>query len=154
MHEKHQNGLRFCFRIGFRQESICLKSAKVNCASAQQHPSVIDDDLPKEVMLGLVFGPVAHISHCQTCKLVGLAPFQKKTMCLSFPFGPSVNDGINKEEFTLTYSKVSDAIALIKAGRSALMGKVDIKSAYASFQYIHPIDINYACFGTVVIMPI
>ena len=32
---------------------------------------------------------------------------------LSFPFGHSVNDRINKEDFSLTYSKVSDAIVLI-----------------------------------------
>ena len=50
---------------------------------------------------------------------------------LSFPCGHSANDEINKEDFTLTYSKVSDAISLIvKTGRGAVMGKVDIKSAY------------------------
>ncbi len=59
---------------------------------------------------------------------------------LSFPCGHSVNDGINKEEFTLTYSKVSDAISLIvKTGRGALMGKVDTKSAYRIIP-VHPFD--------------
>ena len=59
---------------------------------------------------------------------------------LSFPVGHSVNDGINKEEFTVTYSRVSDAIALIiKAGRWALIGKVDIKSAYRIIP-VHPSD--------------
>ena len=54
---------------------------------------------------------------------------------LSFPFGHSVNDGmigINKDEFTLTSSKVSDAISLIiKAGRGALMGKWILKAFIA-----------------------
>ena len=51
---------------------------------------------------------------------------------LSFPFGHSVNDGINKDEFTLTSSKVSDAISLIiKAGRCALMGKWILKALIA-----------------------
>ena len=40
----------------------------------------------------------------------------------------------------MTYSKVSDAISLIiKAGRGALMGKVDIKSAYRIIP-VHPSD--------------
>ena len=62
---------------------------------------------------------------------------------LSFPFGHSVNDGINKDDFTVTYSKVSDAIALIiKAGRGALlMSKVDIKSAYRIIP-VHPSDLH------------
>ena len=55
------NGSRFSFRIGLCPELKCLKSAKANCPSAHQHPSVIDHDLPKEVMLGRVFGPVAHM---------------------------------------------------------------------------------------------
>ena len=59
---------------------------------------------------------------------------------MSFPFGHSVNDDINKEDFTVTYSKVSDAIALIvKVGRGALMGKVDTKSAYHIIP-VHPSD--------------
>ena len=62
---------------------------------------------------------------------------------MSVPVGHSVNDGINKEEFTVTYSRVSDEIALIiKAGRGgggALMGKVDIKSAYRYIP-VHPSD--------------
>ena len=70
---------------------------------------------------------------------------------MSFPFGRSVNDGINKEEFTLTYSKVSDAISLIiRAGRGALLGKVDIQSAYRIIP-VHPSDRHLLeCFGKVV----
>ena len=139
------NGLRAGFRISFRPESVCLKSAKANCPSAHQHPSVIDDYLRKEVMLGRVFGPVAHmpLPNLQVSRF-GVIPKKdgawRLILDLSFPFGHSVNDGINKEEFTLTYSKVSDAIALIiKAGRGALMGKVDIKSAYRIIP-VHPSD--------------
>ena len=59
---------------------------------------------------------------------------------MSFPFGHSVNDEINKDEFTLTYSKESDAISLIiNAGHVALMGKVDIKSANRIIP-VHPSD--------------
>ncbi len=74
----------------------------------------------------------------------GMIPKKDGGWCLildlSFPLGHSVNDGINKDEFALTYSKVSDAITLIiKAGCGALMGKVDIKSAYRIIP-VHPSD--------------
>jgi predicted P-loop ATPase/GTPase len=50
---------------------------------------------------------------------------------LSFPTTHSVNDGIDKDEFSLQYCTVKHAINLIlKTGNDALMGKVDIKSAY------------------------
>ena len=59
---------------------------------------------------------------------------------LSFPFGQRVNDGINKDDFILTYSKESDASSLIiNAGRVALMGKVDIKSSNLIIP-VHPSD--------------
>lgn len=59
---------------------------------------------------------------------------------LSFPFGNSVNDGINKDDFSLAYSKVSDAIALIvKTAEGELIEKVDNKSAYRKIP-VHPHD--------------
>ena len=124
------------FRLGFHPESTTLKSAKANCPSALEQPAVIADYLAKEVSLGRVFGPTS-VPPLENVQLSRFGVIPKKDggwrliLDLSFPCGHSVNDGINKEEFTLTYSKVSDAISLIvKTGRGALMGKVDIKSAY------------------------
>ena len=100
-------------------------------------------------MLRRVFGPVAHIPLPNLhISRFGVIPKKddawRLILDLSFPFGHSVNDGINKEEFTLTYSKVSDAIALIiKAGRGALMGKVDIKSAYRIIQIVRSTFVRY-----------
>ena len=51
------NGFRYGFRLGFHAEITTLKSAKANCPSAVQHPSVITEYLAKEVSLGRVFGP-------------------------------------------------------------------------------------------------
>ena len=106
-----------------------LKSVKANCPSALKHASVIDNYLAKEVSLGRVFWPTS-ISPTNNLQVNRFGMIPKKDggrrliLDLSFPFGHSVNDGINKDEFTLTYSKVSDAISLIiKAGRDALMGK-------------------------------
>ena len=39
---------------------------------------------------------------------------------LSFPNGCSVNDGISKDDFSLTYSEASDAISLIIETRRRL----------------------------------
>ena len=59
---------------------------------------------------------------------------------LSFPADHSVNDGILKEEFPVSYSRVDDAIRLIvAAGRGALLAKLDIKHAYRIVP-IHPDD--------------
>ena len=72
-----------------------------------------------------------------TCTLVVLGLYRKKQagwrliLDLSFPFDHSVNDGIDKDEFSLHYCSIKHAIDLImKTGKGALMGKVDIKSAY------------------------
>ena len=51
------NGLRFGFHLGFQPNLCKLKSAASNCPSANEHPSVIDECLNKEVSLGRVFGP-------------------------------------------------------------------------------------------------
>ena len=57
---------------------------------------------------------------------------------LSFPNVLSVDDGICKNEFPVSYSKVDDAIRMIAAaGKDALMGKLDINNAYRIIP-IHP----------------
>ena len=112
------NGIHSGFRLGFHHDS-CKLTASTNCPSAQQHPSVIDDFLKKEVTLGCVFGPTNsppifnfHISRFGVIpKKGGLG--LRLILDLSYPFGQSVNDGIKKDEFALTYSRVKDAIDLI-----------------------------------------
>ena len=47
------------------------------------------------------------------------------------PAESSINDGINKEELTLHYSTIDDAVKMVnKLGRNTLLAKVDIKSAF------------------------
>ena len=139
------NGFRHGFWQGFHSNTITLKSAKANCPSSAEQPAIIDKYLAKEVSLGRVAGPfqAPALSNLQISRF-GVIPKKdggwRLILDLSFPFGHSVNDGINKEDFTVTYSKVSDAIALIvKARRGALMGKVDINSAYRIIP-VHPSD--------------
>ncbi|XP_070564682.1 uncharacterized protein [Ptychodera flava] len=52
-------------------------------------------------------------------------------MDLSQPRNDSVNHHINKEDYTLTYSRVDDAVAILqRLGQGALITKVDIKHAF------------------------
>ena len=50
---------------------------------------------------------------------------------LSSPEGQSINDGIDKDLASLTYISVDDVVTVIrKAGKGALLGKIDIQQAY------------------------
>ena len=52
-------------------------------------------------------------------------------MDLSHPEGAGVNDGIEKEICSLTYSSVDDAIRIImEMGKDTRLAKFDIESAY------------------------
>ncbi|KAM4675807.1 LOW QUALITY PROTEIN: uncharacterized protein O3C94_008412 [Discoglossus pictus] len=59
---------------------------------------------------------------------------------LSYPKGNSVNDGIEKELASVSYASVKQAVRLVrKAGRGALLAKVDIKSAFRLLP-VHPVS--------------
>lgn len=114
----------------------CQRISRNLCSSAQ-HPQAIDDEIEKELRKERLVGPFDKppLPNLQ-CSGVGVVP--KKTggwrmiMHLSAPHGQSINDGISKEEFTLRYSRIDDAIRLINiaGGKGSLLAKVDIKSAF------------------------
>jgi len=59
---------------------------------------------------------------------------------LSAPAGRSINDFNPREAFSLQYASVDDAVhMLIRLGRGAQMGKVDLKSAFQMVP-VHPAD--------------
>ena len=103
------NGFRHGFWLGFHSNTITLKSAKANCPSSAEHPPIIDKYLAKEVFLGRVAGPfqAPALSNLHISRF-GVIPKKdggwRLILDLSFPFGHSVNDGINKEDFTVAYS--------------------------------------------------
>jgi hypothetical protein len=112
-----------------------------------EHSRVIDEYLTAEIKAGQVFGPMTNQPslYLQISRF-GVIPKKNKSnawhliLDLSHRLGHSVNDGINKDEFPVSYSKVDNANALIlKRGKGALMGKVDIKNAYRIVP-IHPDD--------------
>ena len=107
-----------------------------NLSLAFQHPEVIDQELAKEHDAGRILGPFTtppiYPLHCSG---LGMIPKKNGKWCmimhLSAPAGRSVNDGIHPEDFSLHYSSVDDAVAiLLHLGKGALMAKIDLKSAF------------------------
>jgi hypothetical protein len=141
------NGLRTGFRTCFHKDIIQLRSADTNCSSALVHPNVIDKYLADEIRARRVAGsfdtppfPNVHVSRFGVIQKKNKPDAWRLILDLSFPGDHSVNDGIFKNEFPVVYSTVQDAIRLIvKIGRGALMGKVDIQKAYRIVP-IHPGD--------------
>lgn len=61
-------------------------------------------------------------------------------MHLSAPVGRSVSDGIHPDDFSLHYSSVDDAVAiLLHLGKGTLMAKIDLKSAFRTIP-VHRTD--------------
>ena len=128
------SGIRNGVHIGYTG-SRCSLRAK-NLRSAYLHPGVIQAELTKELAAGRMAGPYPTLS-IPNVRCAGLGVVPKKggkwrmIMHLSAPRGHSINDAIPKERYSLQYSSVDDAVALLfQAGRGALMAKVDLKSAF------------------------
>ena len=107
-----------------------------NLTSALQHPEIVDAELQKEVELGRILGPFSQwpLEHLRTS---GLGAVPKKNgkrrviLHLSAPEGRSINDFIAKEDFSIHYSTIDDAVALLsRFSKGARMAKVDLKSAF------------------------
>ncbi|XP_055353021.1 uncharacterized protein LOC129598954 [Paramacrobiotus metropolitanus] len=61
-------------------------------------------------------------------------------MDLSRPFGDSVNDYISRQDYTLKFCSVDDAVKILtRLGPGALMAKVDLKHAFRLIP-VHPAD--------------
>eukprot|EP00731_Ephydatia_muelleri_P000990 Em0001g990a len=107
-----------------------------NLASALAHPEVVDAELKKEVDSCRVLGPFPSCL-LHNFRTPGLGVVLKKNgkwrmiLHLSAPEGHSINDYISKDEFSLHYSTIDDAVALLgKFQRGALMAKLDLQAAY------------------------
>jgi len=110
-----------------------------NIHSAYQQPTILDATIAEECKAGQVLGLFEELSlPCFCSSGLGLVPKNDgcwQTICHhSAPHGPSVNDHIDPDLFTLTYCSVDDDYAIINSlGTDALMSKIDLKmhSVYA-----------------------
>ena len=114
-----------------------------NLLSAHEHPEVIDKEIQKEVSLQRILGPF-DTPPLPNLQCSGIGAVAKKSggwrmiMHLSAPADNSINDGIDKEDFTLRYSTIDDAVKLIhKQGIRARLAKIDIKSAFRTIPVRH-----------------
>ena len=141
------HGLETGFRVGFDHASPLGGGVSRNMQSAHLHPAVIDSYIGTEVAEGRMFGPFpqGHIPGLHT-NLMGVIPKGhtpgkwRLITDLSHPEERSVNDGIQPQLCSLSYTSVEAvAVAAQRLGRGALLAKLDIKSAYRLVP-VHPQD--------------
>ena len=144
-------GIMEGFRIGFRHPAP-LRSAPRNMQSALDHPDVVQAYIAAECARGRMLGLFSPLAQAQVslppCHVnrFGVIPKGRNTgrwrliTDLSFPPGLSVNDGIDPDLCSLTYTsvdKVAEVIAALPQG--GLLAKIDIESAYR-LVLVHPLD--------------
>ena len=128
------NGFTYGFDIGYVGPSI--PSHPRNLLSSLQHPLEIEQAICKELSRGHTSGPFNTppwpYLHCSplgcTIKPDGS---HRLILDLSQPTGISVNEYIDKEDFTVKYNSFDAATELVRnIGHNCLMTKLDIKHAF------------------------
>ena len=137
--------LRFGARLGY--DGPRMSRFSKNLKSAIDNPNIVSTNLAKEVALGHTAGPFTNppFANLQVSP-IGIVPKKhsdkfRTIFHLSFPkTGESINSSIEKDDFSLQYIKIDDAIAaLIRLGRGTYLAKTDIESAFRQFP-VHPDD--------------
>ena len=139
-------GISEGFRLGYEYSNHECRSASRNMLSAERNPRVIDEYLGKEIAAERVVGPVNPKNCPVQISRFGVIPkaHQKGKwrliLDLSHPENYSVNDGIDPELCSLSYTSVDHAAKMIVAqGKGALLAKLDLESAYRMIP-VHPVD--------------
>ena len=112
------NGFTLGFPLHFSGERISFCSK--NLASAYEHPEIVSAKLDKELKANRIAGPFQEPPF-PNFRVSPLGVVPKKTPGefrlihhLSFPHGASINDSISSEHTAVCYSRVDDAISMIK----------------------------------------
>lgn len=144
-------GFQEGFRIPF--EGVRESRNSKNLKSIFGLEEVVKQKIEKEIKEGRVAGPFSEppLPNLRISPL-GIVPKKvpgeyRLIHHLSYPHGDSVNDGIRDELASVHYASFDDAVAMVAScGKSALMGKCDIKSAFRLLP-IHPDDFNLLGFS-------
>ena len=143
------NLLREGFTNGFRLQYTgnTFRSDVKNLKSADLHLNELKDKLLKEVKLGRIIGPFDEppLDNFKVSP-VGLVPKSdggwRLITHLSYPYGDSVNDGIDDKLCSVSYTSFDKVSKMVfDLGSGALMAKRDIKSAFRLLP-IHPDDFH------------
>ena len=105
------------FRLGFNPAAVSLRSASQNMSSALLQPEVIDNYLLAEMGKARIAGtfPTSPLTNLHTSRF-GVIPKKHQPgkwrliLDLFSPPGSNVNDGIQREFFSVQYKSVDDVI--------------------------------------------
>ena len=128
------DALRSGVDIGFKGTRSAVQTP--NMKSAFENPQVIRATIQKELESGWSLGPFATPPFPDfVVNSIGVVPKKsggfRMITDLSRPEHEGVNQAIDKDEFSLAYSGIDDAIAILRRiGPSAVMCKLDIKDAF------------------------
>ena len=128
------SGFTYGFELGFFGE--ILKSSARNNKSALEHEDLVDEAILKELNRGHTLGPFT-TPPLPNFHILPLGAALKKdgtarvVLDLSSPKNYSVNDGISKIDYSVSYSSFDEAVNIVrKLGRGCFMMKLDIKHAF------------------------
>ena len=140
-------GLSQGFKIGF--QGSWVPKEHPNLISARNNPSIVSNNILKEVKLGHTAGPFPSpppppFPNMQVYR-IGVIPKKHSTewrtiFHLSYPkhHPTSVNAHISPLDYSLHYITVDSAISVIQElGQACFMSKLDIKSAFRNIPF-HP----------------
>jgi hypothetical protein len=141
------NGLTEGFDTGVRNPPTASLVCH-NLLSARTQPDIVDSLLQIEVNKGYLLGPYTippfPYYRCSPIGIVEKKYSTKRRLIVDLsaphdsPNAPSINELINKDDFSLSYVKIDDAIIAIKnAGVRAQLCKTDIVDAF-KLMPIHP----------------
>ena len=128
------NGLTHGFDIGYSLPHTATRPH--NLLSATQHPNEITVAICKELARGHTSGPFPVPPwpdlHCSPLgSRLKKDGSRRLIMDLSQPDGASINEGINKEDFSVQYTHFDAATDLVyNKGRNCNMTKLDIQHAF------------------------
>ena len=137
------SGLTHGFRLGHQGGE--LHPAARNNKSSYVHSTKVDEAISKEVSRGHTIGPFDNSPfHNFHRSPIGAEPKKdgsvRLVLDLSSPKGFSVNDGIDKEAYSVTYSSLDVAVDIVRRlGQGSYMCKIDIKHAFRICP-VHPKD--------------
>ena len=128
-------GIREGFDVGFTGPQQCTFSD--NLKSSINHPQVVEKYLEEELKASRISGPFdSHPFPFFRCSPLGVVPKKKPNefrliMDQSSPRGASINDFIPKENFSLSYITVDDAIHhILELGKGTQLTKIDVLAAF------------------------
>ena len=128
-------GLSKGFQIDYEDSRNILQRATY-LVSATVHSAFISENLSACVAKGEISGPFANppFPNFMSSGLGVVPKKNRKLRLIHHLFAPvehSINDGIPKEDFSLHYVTVDDAIAIImRLRRGCLLAKTDIRNAF------------------------